>query len=65
VLAYQLFGSIQLADRPAAAAAAAVSALLALGVALAVLSSAPRLRAALAPAARAEPGSGRVVRSPR
>ncbi len=53
VLAYRLFGSIDLAARPAAAAAATTGALLALGVALAVLAATPRLRTSLAPASSA------------
>ena len=56
VLAYRLFGSIDLAARPAAAAAAATGALLALGVALAVLASTPRLRTSLAPATAGRTG---------
>lgn len=49
VLAFRLFGSIELTDRPAAAAAATVGASLALGVAAVVLSALPKLRTALAP----------------
>lgn len=49
VLAFRLFGSIELADRPAAAAAATVAAALSVGVTASVLVTLPRLRAALAP----------------
>lgn len=45
VLAFRLFGSIELADRPAAAAAAVTGAALALCVAAPVLAALPRLRA--------------------
>lgn len=48
VLAYRLFGSIELLDRPAAAAAATVGAALALGLAVVVLAAVPRVRTALA-----------------
>lgn len=48
VLAYRLFGSIDLLDRPAAAAAATVGAGLSLGLAVVVLIAAPRVRTALA-----------------
>ncbi|MGD9961899.1 ABC transporter permease subunit [Nocardioides sp.] len=44
VLAFRLFGSIELTDRPAAAAAAVVGALLALSVAVPALAALPRLR---------------------
>ena len=47
VLAYRLFGSVDLGDRPAAAAAAVVTAALALGVAAIASSLLPRLAAAL------------------
>lgn len=52
VLAFGLLGSIELADRPAAAAAATVGAALSIGVAASVLVALPRLRTALAPRAR-------------
>ncbi len=58
VLAYRLFSSIDLASRPAAAAAATTGALLALGVALAVLAATPRLRTSLAPVAPTSPRPG-------
>lgn len=45
VLAFRLFGSIELADRPAAAAAAVTGAALALCAAAPVLAALPRLRA--------------------
>jgi len=45
VLAFRLFGSIELADRPAAAAAAVTGAALALCVATPALAALPRLRA--------------------
>ncbi|QYJ04167.1 hypothetical protein KUV85_00360 [Nocardioides panacisoli] len=45
VLAFRLFGSIELADRPAAAAAAVTGAALALGVTVPALAALPRLRA--------------------
>ncbi len=45
VLAFRLFGSIELADRPAAAAAAVTGAALAACVALPALAALPRLRA--------------------
>ncbi len=48
VLAFRLFGSIELTDRPAAAAAAATGAALALGVAVPALAALPRLRSAAA-----------------
>ena len=44
VLAFGLFGSIELADRPAAAAAAVTGAVLAIGVAGPLLAALPRLR---------------------
>lgn len=44
VLAFRLFGSIELADRPAAAAAAVIGAVLALCVAVPALAALPRLR---------------------
>ena len=44
VLAFRLFGSIELTDRPAAAAAAVIGALLALSVAVPALAALPRLR---------------------
>lgn len=45
VLAFRLFGSIELTDRPAAAAAAVTGSVLALCVAVPVLAALPRLRA--------------------
>lgn len=45
VLAFRLFGSLELADRPAAAAAAVTGAALALCVAVPALAALPRLRA--------------------
>ncbi|WP_372735358.1 ABC transporter permease subunit [Nocardioides sp.] len=47
VMAFRLFGSIELADRPAAAAAATVGAALSVGIAGVVLLALPRLRTAL------------------
>lgn len=47
VLAFRLFGSIELTDRPAAAAAATVGAALSAGIAAVILVSLPRLRGAL------------------
>ena len=44
VLAFRLFGSIELTDRPAAAAAAVTGAALAVGLAVPVLAALPRLR---------------------
>ncbi len=46
VLAFRLFGSIELADRPAAAAAATVGAVLSAGIATSILVALPRLRRA-------------------
>lgn len=57
VLAFRLFGSIELTDRPAAAAAATTGALLALVAAVAVLATIPSLRTAVAPRAVGRPGS--------
>lgn len=51
VLAFRLFGSIELTDRPAAAAAATTGALLALVAATTVLATIPALRTAVAPRA--------------
>ncbi|MGB0102048.1 MAG: ABC transporter permease subunit, partial [Nocardioides sp.] len=45
VLAFRLFGSIELTDRPEAAAAAVVGALLSIGVVLPAIIALPRLRA--------------------
>jgi len=50
VLAFRLFGSIDLGDRPAAAAAAATGSALALGLALCVLVAVPAAARALGPA---------------
>lgn len=47
VLAFRLFGSIELTDRPAAAAAATVGAGLSAGIAAVILVSLPRVRGAL------------------
>lgn len=52
VLAYRLFGSIELADRPAAAAAATTGAALALLLVVPALVALPRLRAGLAEGSR-------------
>ena len=49
VLAYRLFGSIELTDRPAAAAAAATAAALAMLLAVPALAALPRLRTGLSP----------------
>ncbi len=49
VLAYRLFGSIELTDRPAAAAAAATAAALAMLLAAPALAALPRLRTGLSP----------------
>lgn len=52
VLAFRLFGSIELLDRPAAAAAALTASGLALCLALPLLAALPRLRSAGGPAVR-------------
>lgn len=49
VLAYRLFGSIELLDRPAAAAAATVGSALAVGLAVTALAALPGVRSAWSP----------------
>lgn len=54
VLAFRLFGSIELADRPAAAAAATIGAILSAGIAAVVVVALPGLRTALGGGAAVE-----------